>query len=104
MIGIDIVQLSEFKRRLNKFSPEKIFLPIELSQNSRIESLASIFAVKEAFFKAIGHKEEWRDVWVEKEASGKPKLYSTLIKKNQKVEISISRAGNYTIAVVMIND
>ena len=104
MIGVDIVHLPEFKKRIDKFPLEKLFLPIELTQNTRIESLAGIFAVKEAFFKAIGRKESWLDIWVEKKDSGKPELYSTLIKPNQKTDISISRAGDYAIAAVLILD
>lgn len=102
MLGIDMVHLPEFKKMMGKFPLEKLFLPVELSQNTRIESLAGIFAVKEAFFKTIGKKENWLDVWVEKEASGKPKLYSTLIKNSQKAQVSISHAGDYAIAVVLI--
>ena len=102
MIGVDIVHLPEFKKRIEKLQLDKIFLPIELSQNARIESLASVFAAKEAFFKAIGRKENWLDVWIEKKESGKPQLHSTLIKNNQKMDVSISRAGDYAIAVVIL--
>ena len=102
MIGVDIVHLPEFKKRLKKFPMDKLFLPIELTQNTRIESLASIFAVKEAFFKAIGRKENWLDVWIEKKESGKPELHSSLVKANQKVDVSISRAGDYAVAAVLL--
>ena len=83
---------------------EKIFLPTELSQNTRMESLAGTFAVKEAFFKAIGRKENWLEVWIEKEKSGRPVLHSTLVNANQKVDISISRAGDYAVAAVLIEN
>lgn len=112
MIGIDLVYLPEFKIRMKNSSLEKVFLPIELSQNKSEESLAGIFAAKEAFFKAIGRKEDWLTVWIEKtppspkatEWQGKPEIYSTLIKNNQKAEVSISHSGDYAIAIVMIND
>lgn len=112
MIGIDIVYLPEFGKKLKNLSLEKVFLSTELSQNKSMESLAGIFAAKEAFFKAIGKKEDWLTVWIEKnppspkasEGQGKPQLYSTLIKNNQKAEVSISHAGDYAIAMVMIND
>lgn len=112
MIGIDLVYLPEFKSKIKNLPLEKVFLPIELSENKSEESLAGIFAAKEAFFKAIGSKEDWLTVWIEKNPpspkaparQGKPYLYSTLIKNDQKVEVSISHAGDYAIAIVMIKD
>lgn len=103
-IGIDIVQISEFKHRLKDGDLEKVFLPIELSQNTRVESLAGIFAAKEAFFKALGQKEEWSSVWIEKNHLGQPFLQSTLLASLQKVGVSISHAGDYATAVVFINE
>ena len=109
MLGVDLVYLPEFEKKLKTLDLSKAFLPHELSQNKSVESLAGIFAAKEAFFKAIGKKEDWFSVWIEKNPSagsgqGKPELYSTLIKSNQRAEVSISHAGEYTIAIVMIND
>lgn len=104
MIGIDIVYLPEFEKKLKNFSLEKVFLPHELSQNKSQENLAGIFAAKEAFFKAIGKKEDWLSVWVEKTKEGKPEIKSILIKNSQKTEGSISHAGEYAIAIVMIKD
>src|SRR3989344_5654556 len=104
MLGIDIVYLPEFEGKLKNLSLEKVFLSTELSQNKSKESLAGIFAAKEAFFKAIGRKEDWLSVWIEKSEKGKPQLYSTLINNNQNAEVSISHSGDYAIAVVMIKD
>lgn len=102
MIGIDLVFLPEFKIKMKNFPLEEIFLPTELSQNNSSESLAGIFAAKEAFFKAFGKKENWKEVWIEKNKEGKPRLYSALIKNNQKTDMSISHAGEYAIAVVIL--
>ena len=104
MLGIDLVYLPEFEEKLKNLSLEKVFLPHELSQNITSESLAGIFAVKEAFFKALNRKENWLDVWIEKNKEGKPQLCSTLIKNNQKAELSISHAGDYVIAIVRIKN
>ena len=104
MLGIDIVYLPEFKTKLKTLDLGKIFSETELEQNKNEESLAGIFAAKEAFFKAIGKKEDWLSVWIEKNKAGKPELKSTLINSNQKVEVSISHAGDYAIAIVMIKD
>jgi len=117
MLGIDLVFLPEFENKFKNIPMDKVFLDTELSQNKSKESLAGIFAAKEAFFKAIGKKEDWLSVWIEKNPSagrrspegdsgqaGKPNLYSTLLKKNQKAEVSISHSGDYAIAIVMIKD
>ncbi len=104
MLGIDIVYLPEFAEKLKNLSMVAVFLSHELSQNKTQESLAGIFAAKEAFFKAIGTKENWLDVWVEKTKEGKPFIKSVLIKDNQKTEVSISHAGDYAIAIVLIKD
>lgn len=102
MVGIDLVNLSEFKKRFKNIALDKVFLPTELSQNVKTENLAGIFAAKEAFFKAIGAKENWLDVWIEKDRLGRPSLNSTLLKTNQKAQISISHAGDYAVAIVFL--
>ena len=66
MLGIDLVYLPEFKIKLKSVQLGKIFLEIELAQNKSVESLAGIFAAKEAFFKATGRKGDWLSVWIEK--------------------------------------
>lgn len=102
-IGIDLVELEEFKKNFQ--SPdalEKVFLSSELAQNKKVESLAGIFASKEAFFKALGRKVGWLEVWVEKDPSGKPKLESAHLNAGQKTSISISHSGNYAVAAVVI--
>lgn len=104
MVGIDLVYLPEFIIKMKNFPLEKIFLPLELSQNKTSESLAGIFAAKEAFFKAVGRKEDWLSVWIEKNKDGKPQLKTLLLSETQNVEVSISHAGDYAVAIVMIND
>jgi len=93
--------LPEFEKKLKNLELEKIFLSHELAQNKSLESLAGVFAAKEAFFKAIGSKENWLDVWVEKTAEGKPFIKSVLT-KNKKTEVSISHSGDYVVAVVVL--
>lgn len=101
-LGIDLVYIPEFKQRIEQHSIlEKIFTPDELKQNPRAESLAGIFASKEALFKAIGKKIDWLDIWVEKNESGKPEMHSTH-KDLDKITISISHSGDYATAIVSI--
>jgi len=102
MLGIDLVFLPEFENKFKNIPLDKVFLNIELSQSKSKESLAGIFAAKEAFFKAIGKKEDWLSVWIEKNPAGKPQLKSLLFEGNQKGEVSISHAGDYAIAIVIL--
>jgi len=101
MLGVDLVFLPEFEKKLKNLELEKIFLSNELTQNKSLESLAGVFAAKEAFFKAIGSKQNWLDVWVEKTAEGKPFLKSVLT-QDKKAELSISHSGGYVVAVVIL--
>jgi holo-[acyl-carrier protein] synthase len=102
MLGVDIVYLPDFYKKLKNSSLDLIFTDFELSQNKSQESLAGIFAAKEAFFKAVGKKSNWLDVWVEKTNEGKPELRSAL-DSYKKIDLSISHSKDYAIAVVMIN-
>ena len=57
-LGIDIVDLSEFRDRLNNDLIAELFLPAEIeycrSQAHSWENFAGRFAAKEAAFKALG--------------------------------------------------
>lgn len=102
MLGLDIVYLPEFEKKFKNISLDKVFLLEEMSKNKSKESLAGIFAAKEAFFKALGTKENWLDVWVEKKPTGRPELKSIHIPSNQKALVSISHAGDYAVAIVVL--
>lgn len=104
-IGIDLVNIAEFQRRLEQSGGvEKVFTGSELAQNPRLESLAGIFAVKEAFMKAIGKKIDWHDVWIEKKGSGQPILASPMLALGERAQVSISHEREYAIAVVLISN
>ena len=102
-IGIDIVYIPDFVKRLeNQDILESVFLESELKYAKSKESLAGIFASKEAFMKALGQKIDWREVWVEHEESGKPFLKTTVLNDDKKIHASISHDKDYSIAMVMI--
>jgi holo-[acyl-carrier protein] synthase len=101
-VGIDLINLSEFKQRMERIAAESIFADTEMQQNASSESLAGVFAAKEAFMKALGRKVDWREIWVEKLATGQPVLKSDLITAKQSTTVSISHDGDYAIAVVII--
>jgi holo-[acyl-carrier protein] synthase len=101
-LGIDLVQISDFITRFKNGALGDIFSSEELKQNIQHESLSGVFAAKEAFFKALGKKVNWKDVWVEKLPSGKPQIFSVHLKTTQKAEVSISHSGDYATAIVII--
>ncbi len=77
-IGIDIVDVAEFRRRLDEALIDELFLPGETAyartQARAWENFAARLAAKEAAFKALGaglaQGLRWRDVEVVREASG----------------------------------
>jgi holo-[acyl-carrier protein] synthase len=77
-IGIDIVELGRFKKRLTPELIQELFLPDEIAycstQHHNEANYAARFAAKEAVFKALGAGLEqglrWHDVEVVKEDSG----------------------------------
>ena len=97
-IGIDLIKIE----KLQNLDLSKIFTKAELEQNPRKESLAGIFAAKEAFFKAIGRKESWLDVWVEKSESGQPEMFSNLVENGSRINLSISHEDDLAVAIVII--
>lgn len=103
MIGIDLVFIPEFKKKFESIDLKTVFLDSEISENLHLESLAGIFAAKEAFFKALGRKENWLEVWIEKNKEGKPQLRSLLLQANAKAEVSISHSGDYAAAAVLLS-
>ncbi|MBI4215239.1 MAG: holo-ACP synthase [Parcubacteria group bacterium] len=110
--GCDLVEIPSFKRMIGQNGQiflQKIFTPAELTQPSKIETLAGIFAAKEAVIKAIGFKAgDWHKIEITKEPSGKPKLNLVEIIADNIIsyDLSISHDVDYTIATVvfLIND
>ncbi len=102
-VGIDLVHIPEFKQRLEgPGGASKIFLDSELAHATTTESLAGMFASKEAFMKAVGKKLDWNEIWVENESSGRPILRTTFDIDNSKIYLSISHSGDYATAIVVI--
>jgi holo-[acyl-carrier protein] synthase len=99
-IGLDLVHIPSFKKRLEKIELSKVFFEFELKQNKSQENLAGIFAAKEAFFKAYGKKVDWLDVWIEKNKNGKPEIKSSQTDKN--ISVSITHEEDFAAAIVII--
>jgi len=103
--GIDLVYIPRIKKLLdNKHTLTKIFHKTELKRPSP-EHLAGIFALKEAFFKALKIKPKWLSIEVINKKNGEPRInISNEIKINDLVSIdcSISHDNEYAIANVVI--
>ncbi len=107
-IGIDIVHIERVEKLINKFGIEKLkFLNKDEFYTSKPQSIAGIYASKEAFSKAfgfgIGDKFSFRDISILKDSYGKPfiKINSSKIKiKNS--DLSITHDGGFAIAAVIV--
>ena len=104
--GIDIVHLKRFEKTMmsNNSILLKIFHPSEIRLGSS-HSLAGIYAVKEAVFKAFDMKKKnWHDIEVGYQESGKPQ-FRLLIDEMPKIisiDTSISHEGDYLVGMVTI--
>jgi holo-[acyl-carrier protein] synthase len=109
-IGIDIIDV-ERVRKLAEKNPrflERIFTPKEidycLKKKNKYQHLAARFAVKEAFFKAIGKRISWQDVELFNLPSGKPQLDIKFKERFfiEKALVSISHLKEYAVAAVIL--
>lgn len=119
-IGIDVVNIPRIERLLKNWEDrfkKRVFSQKEIDNSQRYkrssERFAANFAVKEAFFKAIGNgfKSNIRmvDIEVLRDVYGKP--YVNLYGKARQVvemteinsiHVSISHDGDYATAVVIL--
>ena len=110
-IGIDIVSIKRIEHFINKYKQKalKRFLTqkeINLVKNS--QNVASFWAAKEAFSKAlgvgIGSKCSFLDIEILKDSYGKPFFTkSTLEKFNIKnSSLSITHDGGFVVAAVIL--
>lgn len=116
--GIDIVKISRIDDMVKKHeqSLSRFFTTHELTYCQKkdgyaVDSLAGIFAAKEAFFKALGtgfREGKWSDVEILHDSWGAPyfKLkgyYAQTARARSSVDpsLSISHDGDYAIAYVV---
>ena len=104
--GCDLVQLKKFQDSLERGPKgflKKLFTDHELANNPSIESLAGLFAAKEAVKKALGLSAgDWHAVEVVKEKNGRPQVKLSVMDKNIiSSDVSISHDGEYVMAVAV---
>ncbi len=107
-IGIDIVAIQRIEKLIDKFGIAKIkFLNKDEMYTKKPESIAGIFATKEAFSKAlgsgIGKELSFKDISVLKNQKNKPyiKIHSPILKIDN-TDVSITHDGGFTISAVIV--
>ncbi len=102
--GIDIVHIPRIEKLIeNKSAINKIFSKKELKIITP-EHLAGLFALKEAFFKALKTKPQWLLIEITNKANGAPKINISRELNINPINIaySISHENEYAIANVTI--
>lgn len=116
-VGVDIVKVSRIENIYNKYSNkflDRFFTISEkeyILKKDKIETLAGMFACKEAVSKAlgvgIGKKLAFKDIEILHNISGKPEVsissivLENLNMKESSFDISISHDGDYAVAFVI---
>jgi len=105
-IGCDLVYVPKFIESVEgggQLFVERLFTPYELSITQTYESLAGIFAVKEALVKAGFKPKLWHDIELYKKPSGRPFVrFSNQDLQIDSVDVSISHDGDYAMAYVIV--
>ncbi len=90
-IGVDLVDVARFESKLSATPAliERIFTPEERERST--ESLAGVWASKEALVKALGNPVglSWQDMTVAKDSLGKPRLEVTGATKERSQQMGI---------------
>ena len=121
-VGVDIVRISRFESVLQRWSKrfqEKVFTNDEvvsrMGKTRSASSLAARFAAKEAFMKSLGtgwrDGVRFRDIEVITDALGKPGIRLHGKVKDifegrglRQTHLSLSHDGDYSVAMVVIED
>ncbi len=101
-IGNDIVLISRVEKSAeNKRFLEKVFTPGELLHCKTAQSLAGVFAAKEAYLKALGTgiTKPLSSVEIVYDKKNKPHIAGA-----ENCDISISHDGDYAAAVAIVWD
>ena len=117
-LGIDIIEIARIKKSIDEYGSlflNKVFTDDEITycnnKFNRYQHFAARFAAKEAVYKAIasGWKEglRWKDIEIENEPSGMPKVkpsgkLKSFLTANKELKISISHSDNYVTCVAII--
>lgn len=117
-LGIDIIEIARVKKSIDEYGSlflNKVFTVDEINycnnKFNRYQHFAARFAAKEAVYKAMasGWKEglRWKDIEIENEPTGMPKVkpsgkLKNFLSSNKELKISISHSDNYVTCVAII--
>ena len=113
-IGTDIEQISRVAEALARTPKleEKLFTPAERAycagRGRPAQHFAARFCAKEAFAKAMSVPLSWQEVEIVREDASAPEIRVTgeaaRLLGGRAVRLSLSHAGDYAIAMVLIED
>lgn len=99
--GVDLVHIPRFAKFLkNHEAVKKVFHASEMKRDS-VEHLAGVFAIKEAFFKALGKNPHFLEIEV-CPSRGKPTITYPTHHNISSIDISVSHDKDYAIAQVVM--
>ncbi len=112
-IGTDIIQIKRIEKALEKFGDtfkNKFLNESEIKRIQKLESIAGLWAAKEAISKAlgcgIGKELSFHDITITKNKKGAPSFTLTptaqTIHNIKSASLSISHDGGFAIAIVVI--
>lgn len=112
-IGTDIVQIDRIREMINKYGvrfQQRFLTDSEIDASRKIESLAGMWAAKEAIAKAlgcgIGADLAFHDIIIFKDQKGAPHFRlsqkAQAIHQIKNTSLSISHDGGFAIAIVII--
>lgn len=112
-VGIDVVDVKQFEQLARKkesylsrwFTSEEM-RECEARTRGKYECYAARFAAKEAFFKAVGKKFPWTEIWVES-PNGVPLLRckgsAFEATKNYRILLSLTHISTIAVGVVLLS-
>lgn len=117
--GTDIIEIDRIKKYIeknndalkNRVYTEKEINYCESKNNQKYQHYAARFAAKEAVFKALSdslnnkYDIEWKDIEIENDEQGRPKVNINTNKFNFKIEnidISMSHCKEYATATAIV--
>lgn len=113
-IGTDIEQISRIEKAIARTPRliERLFTVDERQYCARqakpAQHYAARFCAKEAFFKALGLPVAWQEIEVVRDENGAPSFqlsgHAIQLIEQRVVHLSLSHAGDYALAVVIIEE
>jgi holo-[acyl-carrier protein] synthase len=117
-LGIDIIEIARIRKSIDEYGTQfldKVFTEDEIAycnkKFNKYQHFAARFAAKEAVYKAIASGWEkglrWKDIEIENEPTGMPKVKPSgklkiFLSADKELKISISHSDNYVTCVAII--